>query len=106
MHNILILIVASATTLLIRALPFMLFGNGEKTSPYILYLGDVLPSAIMMMLIVYCLKDTNIMVLSELLPALIAVIVTAALQFVKHNTLFSIVTGTICYMVLIQLVFI
>ena len=105
MYNCLSLAVVSLTTLILRALPFILFGNGEKTSPYILYLGEVLPAPIMMMLVVYCLKDVHVMVPGEMLPAAIAVALTAVLQWAKHNTLLSIIAGTLSYMVLIQMIF-
>ena len=59
MHDVLLIIVVATVTLLTRSLPFLLFKN--KTSPIIEYLGDVLPFAIMAMLVVYCLKDINLL---------------------------------------------
>lgn len=63
-------------------------------------LGEVLPSAIMAVLIVYCLKDSEIS--SKLLCKLVAVVVVAVAYKWKHNTLISILIGTLCYMLLIR----
>ena len=54
MHAILIILTAAIVTLLIRALPFIVFS--KHTPDSILYLGKVLPYAIIPMLVVYCLK--------------------------------------------------
>ena len=40
------------------------------------------------------------------LPELIAVIITILIHLYKNNTLLSIITGTIIYMVCIQLIFV
>ena len=47
--------VMAIVTMLLRFLPFMIFGE-RKTPKYIDYLGKYLPYAIMGMLVVYCLK--------------------------------------------------
>lgn len=99
-----LIIVMAAVTLLIRALPFIVF-NGKKTPAYIDYLGKYLPYAIMAMLVVYCLKDVSITQRPFGIPEIIAIVVTAALHVIKRNTLLSIVAGTICYMALVQFLF-
>lgn len=99
-----LIIVMAAVTLLIRALPFIVF-NGKKTPAYIDYLGKYLPYAIMAMLVVYCLKDVSITQRPFGIPEIIAIVVTAALHVIKRNTLLSIVVGTICYMALVQFLF-
>ena len=55
-HAALLVIVMATVTMLLRFLPFILFR--KQTPPYISYLGQVLPAAIIGMLVVYCLKDT------------------------------------------------
>ena len=40
------------------------------------------------------------------LPELIAILVVVVLHKWKHNTLLSILLGTICYMVLVQVIFV
>ena len=51
--------VMSAVTFLTRALPFLLFDRGEHPPKIVLYLGKVLPPAIIAMLIVYCMKGVT-----------------------------------------------
>ena len=87
-------------------LPFMIFNEKRTTPKYITYLGKVLPGAIFSMLIVYCLKNVNVTSYSYGLPELIAIIVTVFLHKWEKQMLVSIAGGTICYMLLVQLVFI
>ncbi len=96
--------IASAVTILLRALPFVFFG-GKKTPKTIEYLGTVLPCAIMGMLVVYCLKGTSFSSISGFLPALIASAIVVFSYILKKNTLVSVISGTVCYMFLIQVVF-
>lgn len=98
--------VMSAVTFLTRALPFLLFGRGEAPPKLVLYLGRVLPPAIIAMLIVYCLKGISFAAPAGWAPQLISVAVVVALHLWKHNELLSIFGGTILYMVLIQAVFV
>jgi branched-subunit amino acid transport protein AzlD len=97
------IIVISLVTMLTRFLPFIAFNRQEKLPEIISYLGKVLPTAIMAMLVVYCLKDINVTVFPYGLKELISVLVVAVLHIYKRNTLLSITCGTICYMLLIQL---
>lgn len=93
-------------TMLTRFLPFMIFGNKRETPKYIKYLGRVLPGAIFAMLVVYCLRNVSVMQYSYGLPELIAIAVTVGLHLWKRQMLLSIAGGTVCYMLLIQLVFV
>ena len=92
-------------TLLTRFLPFLLFPAGKPTPKYIQYLGKVLPSAVFGLLVVYSLKDVSLCTGSHGLPELIAVAVVIALHLWKRQMLLSIAGGTVCYMLLVQLVF-
>ena len=65
----------------------------------------VLPYSIMAMLVVYCLKGISFAKAPFGLPDMISVILVAVLHIWRRNTLFSIICGTICYMLLIQFVF-
>lgn len=105
MHDILLIAVAVLVTMATRFLPFQIFGEKRKTPPIIEYLGKVLPCAIMGMLVVYCLKDVSFLSAPFGLPELIACVVVAALHVWKRNSLLSIGGGTVCYMLLVQLVF-
>ena len=105
MHDILLIVAAVLVTMATRFLPFLIFGEHRKTPPIVEYLGKVLPFAIMGMLVVYCLKDISLLRASYGLPELIACAVVAALHVWKRNTLLSIIAGTACYMILVQVVF-
>lgn len=103
-HAALIIAVAGAVTLVLRFLPFVIFGRKE-TPAYISYLGRVLPYAIMGMLVVYCLRGISFASAAAFLPELIACTVVVLAHMIKRNTLLSIISGTVCYMLLVQLVF-
>lgn len=80
-------------------------GFPENTPGYIVYLGKVLPSAIIGMLVVYCLKDVEFSAAPFGLPEIIAAVSVVVLQRWKRNSLISILVGTILYMVLVRTVF-
>lgn len=94
--------IMSCCTIFLRCAPFVLFKN--KVPETILYLGKVLPSAIMAMLVVYCLKDISIFSGTHGIPEMMALFLVFMLHKWKHQSLLSICGGTICYMVLIQIV--
>ena len=97
--------VIALVTALIRFLPFLIFNGSRKTPKLIEKLSKTLPYAIMAMLVVYCLKGVSFASISGFLPELIACLVVALLHVWKRNTLLSILCGTVCYMLLVQLVF-
>lgn len=97
--------IMAAVTMLIRFIPFVVFGGKRKTPAVITYLGTVLPYAIMGMLVVYCLKGISFAETKSFVPELIAGAVVVLSYVWKKNTLLSIVGGTVCYMLLVQLVF-
>lgn len=92
-------------TLLTRFLPFLLFPAEKPTPKYVRYLGQVLPAAIFGLLVVYCLKNVSLLTGSHGLPEAIAIAVVVALHRWKGQMLLSIAGGTVCYMLLVQLVF-
>jgi len=104
-HAMLLILTMMAGTMATRFLPFLLLGDKRQTPPFISYLGKVLPHAIMGMLVVYCLKGVSVTRISSVVPAALGVGITAGLHLWKHNTLLSIIGGTVCYMILVQMVF-
>ena len=104
-NDILLIAVVALVTIALRFLPFLIFGENRKTPPLIAYLGQVLPYAIMGMLVVYCLKDVTLAAAPFGIPELIGCAVVAVLHLWKRNTLLSIGAGTVCYMLLVQFVF-
>ncbi len=103
MRSAVLVAVMALVTMLLRFLPFFVFR--KKVPPYIRYLGDVLPAAIIGMLVIYCLKDITIAVSPFGLPELAAAACTVGVHVWKRNSLLSILSGTAVYMLLVQLVF-
>lgn len=115
--------VMAIVTFMTRFLPFLLFDRGESPPKLVLYLGRVLPPAVIAMLIIYCLRTPAVSVSPELIenmsnlwasvvsffvgwaPQLISGAVVVVLHVWKRNNLLSIFSGTILYMVLVQTVF-
>ena len=104
LHSVLLVAVVAAVTIGLRFLPFALF-RGRETPKFITYLGKVLPFAIMGMLVVYCLRGIYFSAMPFGIPELVSVALVAGLHLWKRNTLLSIISGTVCYMILVQMVF-
>jgi len=102
-YSALLVVLMSAVTIALRAAPFLVFK--KKAPAYVMYLGQVLPAAIIGMLVIYCLKDTSLLSAPFGAPELIAGLLVAGLHAWKRNILLSILSGTVVYMLLTQLVF-
>ena len=103
-HAAALVAVVALVTIFLRFLPFLIFRN--RTSPaFITYLGKVLPFAIMGMLVVYCLRNISFSAMPFGIPEVISVALVVGLHVWKKNTLLSIISGTVCYMLLVQFVF-
>ena len=98
-QSLVLTVVMAVVTMGLRFLPFAVFR--KKTPKAVLYFGQVLPYAVMGMLVVYCLKDAAASAPAVWLPALAGVAVTVGLHLWKGSTLASILGGTVCYMVLV-----
>ena len=105
LHEIAMVAIVAAVTILLRFLPFWIFGENRTTPPLITHLGRVLPFAIMGMLVVYCLKDTTFTAAPFGIPELLCCALVAVLHVWKRSTLLSIGAGTLCYMLLVQYIF-
>ncbi|MDR7001111.1 branched-chain amino acid transporter permease [Neobacillus niacini] len=92
-------------TMITRFLPFIVFPSGKPTPNYVQYLGKVLPSAVIGLLVIYCFKDVSLLSGSHGIPEFFGVAVVALLHFWQRKMLLSIAAGTIVYMILVQLVF-
>lgn len=92
-------------TMLTRFLPFLLFPADKPTPKYLQYLGKVLPAAVFGLLVVYCLKNVDILSGSHGIPELLAIAVVIGLHLWKKQMLLSIAGGTVVYMLLVQFVF-
>ena len=92
-------------TMITRFLPFLIFPAGKETPKYIQYVGKVLPAAVFGLLVVYCLRSVDLFSGSHGLPEAISIALVIALHVWKRQMLLSIAGGTVCYMLLVQLVF-
>lgn len=93
-------------TMLMRFLPFFIFGEKRHTPAYIQYLGKVLPGAVFAMLVVYCLRNVNPLEGYGGLAEAIAIMAIVAIHLWKKNMLLSIAAGTVLYMLLVQRIFV
>lgn len=97
-----IILVAGAVTIGLRGLPFAAFGRNRQTPSTVRYLGGVISPAVISMLTLYCFfvhcESTSCFYLPELLAGLVVVL----LQYYRRNPLLSILSGTILYMFLLQ----
>ena len=98
------ILVSALITFGLRSIPFLVFGKGKTMPPKLIYLGKILPSAIMAVLVVYCLKDVAVDFYHYGIPELVAAAVVVITYKWKHNTLLSILLGTICNMLLLRMI--
>lgn len=96
-----VIAVVALMTMLIRFLPFIVFKN--KVPKIVEYLGNVLPYSIMAMLVVYCLKNIDLLGNSHGIPEIVASLFVILIHKFKHNLLLSVVCGTVLYMFLINI---
>lgn len=105
-HDLLYLVSAIAViafvTVMTRALPFLLFGN-RPLPEWATYLGKVLPPAIMVILVIYCLKGIQLFTAPFGLPEILACVAITLIHLWRNNMYLSIVVGTILYMVLLRI---
>ena len=116
--------VSAAITFFLRALPFFAFRDGRKMPEKLKRLGGILPSAIMAVLIVYCLKDVlldfkNFILMNGVFQSrkgmscgiffgygmseLISACLVAVSYKYRHHTMLSIALGTVCNIILLHL---
>ena len=100
-----IILAVSLGTQITRWLPFLRFPESKQPPKVVLYLGKVLPPAMMGLLVVYCFKNVSWLSGSHGAPELLATAAVVGLHLWKKNVLLSIAGGTALYMVLLQAVF-
>lgn len=84
---------------LLRAFPFLVFSKKEPPA-IIRFVEKYIPSMIIAILIVYCLKDLQLQAAPFGLPSFVGIGATIFLHLWKNNSMLSIFGGTIIYMVL------
>lgn len=106
MKTIILILVMAAATFLTRLFPFLFFREGKETPNIVKYLGRVLPFALIAMLVVYCLKDMDVLGKYHGAAEIIASIYVIAIHKKFHKILLSVGSGTLLYMILVQYVFV
>lgn len=105
MNNaLMILIVASISSIVTRFAPFVLLKN-KGDSEYVKYLGEVLPAASMGLLIVYCMRHVTFDTPGNFAPEFIVIALIFIMHKLKLSNLLTVVGGTVAYMILKQFVF-
>lgn len=99
---ILTILIAVVGTVFTRAISFIIFRNEEKIPKFVKYLGNVLPFAVMGLLVVFSYKDVSLQKLDILSYKIIASLIVVILQVVKRNMMLSIVGGTFAYVMLLR----
>lgn len=85
-------------TLALRAAPFVALTR-LRDSQVVRYLGRTMPAGVMVVLVVYTLRDTTT-ALGSWLPAATALAITLAVHLVFRRAAISIVVGTATFMLL------
>lgn len=98
--------ICAAATMMTRFLPFFIFTPNKPLPLCVRYLGKALPAAIFALLVVYCLRHVSLISGNHGIPEAIGLAVTVALHLWKRQMLLSMAAGTLCYMGLVQYVFI
>jgi branched-subunit amino acid transport protein AzlD len=95
--------ISGACTFFLRAVPFLLFGGRKRIPAFLTRLGEMLPPAIMAVLVIYCLKDTVNKPLFGSIPEFVSAAIVVLIHLWKRNTILSVLCGTFCYMLMIRL---
>ena len=98
-----IISVTAIVTFLLRAFPFLLFRGKGQLPGYMNYLGYVLPMAVMVILVIFCVKDVVWTTAPFGASTLLSIAVVVGMQKWRKNTFLSIIVGTACYMLLTRL---
>lgn len=104
-RSLAIIFLCALTIFATRAIPFVIFRDSKKIPPVVLYLGKMLPPAVIGMLVVYCFKGISFAGFPFGIPEIAAGITVVVLHVWKRNNLLSIGVGTVLYMFLVQTVF-
>lgn len=99
--NILSMIVlVSLMTFALRALPFLLFSGKHQLPLFVAQLQKQLPSAVMILLVIYCVKGIHFEQINGWMPYFAGVLATVLAHWKKKNVLLSMLAGTFVYMLL------
>ncbi|MFE0643342.1 branched-chain amino acid transporter permease [Streptomyces sp. NPDC058877] len=97
-HAVAAVLVAAAVTWALRILPFAALAP-LRSSSTVQYLSTRMPAGVMIILIVYCLRDLSVTEVRSLVP-LAGLAVTVGLHLWRRNVLLSIAGGTAAHVLL------
>jgi branched-subunit amino acid transport protein AzlD len=101
-----VILVVSAVTVFTRAVPFLFFAGVHKPPEYIVYLGKILPPAVMAMLLVFSVRGADPLQYPYGVPEFLSLLIIVLLHVWKRNNLISILGGTAVYMFCVQYLFV
>lgn len=102
-YSILLIFIAAFFTFVLRSIPFLLFRGTHQMPPRVKKIADLLPPAIMAVLVIYCLKENLVHLGVNSISTFIAVLSVILAHLWKRNTLLSIFVGTAVYMICIRI---
>ena len=105
MREMILIVVIALITFFCRALPFIVFSGRKELPALVIQLEKQLPVTIMILLVIYCLRNVQLTELSGWVPSCAGVLVTALVHMKQKNVLLSISAGTLVYMIFVQLIF-
>lgn len=96
------LAVCALITYFYRSIPFVAFSGRRKMPPVLEKLGNLLPAAIMMILVVYSFRSLPTADVHTVLCMITAAVITAVMHIWKRNTILSVFVGTVAYILFIN----
>ncbi|MEG1999834.1 MAG: AzlD domain-containing protein [Evtepia sp.] len=102
LQTIIIILAVALGAIITRFTPFILFPEHKEPPKVVVYLGRVLPAAMMGLLVIYCLRNVSFLANPYGIPELIAIALIVILHTWKRNVLLSIGGGTALYMILLH----
>ncbi len=104
-QSLMTIIAVAAGVMVTRFLPFLLFSGNKKMPKAFENLKELIPPAMMGLLVVYCLKDVNFMAAPYGIAEIISIGCVVGLHLWKRNSLLSIFGGVAVYMLFMQVIF-
>lgn len=98
-----VVIAISVVTVVLRVIPFLAIGK-LSSSGYLKYLGEKMPTGVMILLVAYTIKDQDLTVYPYGLPMLGALCLAGGMYWKTDNSLLSIGGGLALYMTLVNVV--
>jgi len=105
-YSLFIIILIAVLTFAARLFPFAVFSRGKETPAVVVYIGNLLPPAVMIMLVIYCIRHITPLTWPHGIPELLCIAVVVLLYKLTKNSLLAMASSTVLYMVLIQMVFV